>query len=505
MKRSITVLGIESDGIRGVRLEEVGPDWNCVDSQFWSINGARNGDGENPPDEGDSPVGAAELSDEERYLAIVDIFRKAAKHFGTYEIVLSVPLSSLLIKVVRTSVEDRDHLHSTANSELVKVSPFPDETPVTGIETVAETDTQLLTIFAALPEAAAAEIGDALDEAQVRVVRTDITAIGWLRNLWPRIMGAQSRSSEEDGPKQSFERIVVLMDLNDGWDIVVLDEGAPVLLRGLGGVGDVSHLVREVTLSLIQAGANKEIGEIVLFSGKVVPEEIVEKLNAFAPVRLENVEAADANWGIDGVARRMAEGATLDVTPADWTEYREETRFKKKLKLFASCAGAAWVLLMAVFFGGPVVYDHLTERQKKICKLHAPAYKEVKEMQDKVKLVRQYSDHARGTLEIFKAVSDRMPAGITLTSFNYRKEDKLTLIGEADLPTAVYDFKNALSQASFAAEEEDSGASGGSAEEESENGEKLFSEVILSGPSKSRNVHRFTIECVLSSAEGDEK
>ena len=503
MKKSITVLGIESAGIRGVRLEEAGPDWNCVDSKYWSIIGGSKGD-DISRKESDEPAEAAELSGDERYLIIVDILKEAAKYFGTCEIVLSMPLSSLLIKIVRTSIEEREQLYSTANSELVKVSPFPDETPVAGVETVAETDTQLLTIFAALPEAAAAEIGDALDEAGVRVVRTDITAIGWLRNLWPRIICSQNCGAEDNASKNASDRIVVLMALNDGWDIAVLDEGAPVLLRGFGIINDVSHLIREVTLSLIQSGANAALGEIVLFSNKAVSGDIIGKLRAFAPVRIEKVESSDINWGIDGVARRMIEGATLDVTPADWAEYREETRFKKKLKLFVSCAGAIWVLSMGVLFGGPIVYDRLTERQKTICKLHGKAYKEVKEMQDKVKLVQQYSDHARGTLEIFKAVSDRMPEGITLTSFNYRKEDKLTIIGEADQPTAVYDFKNALAEASFAVENEDSEKSGENAEESGE-AEKLFSDVILSGPSKSRNAHRFTIECVFESAEGEEK
>ena len=186
-----------------------------------------------------------------------------------------------------------------------KVSPFPDETPVAGVETVAETDTQLLTIFAALPEAAAAEIGDALDEAGVRVVRTDITAIGWLRNLWPRIICSQNCGAEDNASKNASDRIVVLMALNDGWDIAVLDEGAPVLLRGFGIINDVSHLIREVTLSLIQSGANAALGEIVLFSNKAVSDDIIGKLRAFAPVRIEKVESSDINWGIDGVARRM--------------------------------------------------------------------------------------------------------------------------------------------------------------------------------------------------------
>ena len=357
---------------------------------------------------------------------------------------------------------------------------------MTGIETVAETDRELVTMFAALPEAAAADIGDALDEAKVRVVRTDVTALGWIRNLWSRI-----------GTSDSSRR-VVLMDIDDGWDIVVLDDCAPSLLRGLGRIPDPSELCREVTLSLLQIGANVEISEIVVFSKREVDPAVKERLGAFGPVRVERVDEADANWGVDGVARRTIEGATLDITPADWCELREETRFKRRLTMFLSVAAAGWALVMAVLFGGPFVYDQLAERQKTVCKHHAKSYREVREMRDKVKLVQQYSDHARGTLEMLKAVSDRMPEGVTLTSFSYKRGEKLSLVGEADQPTAVYDFKNALTKAVIVTE-------GAQPEEDKEDeGEKLFAEVALTGPSKSRNGHKFSIECLFESAE-DEK
>jgi hypothetical protein len=116
-------------------------------------------------------------------------------------------------------------------------------------------------------------------------------------------------------------------------------------------------------------------------------------------------------------------------------------------------------------------------------------------MRDKVKLVQQYSDHARGTLEMLKAVSDRMPEGVTLTGFNYRRGEKLSLVGEADQPTVVYDFKNALTEAAIVAADAESEGDG------NVDGEKLFAEVTLMGRSKSRNGHKFSIECLFESAE----
>ena len=496
MKKSITVLGIEAEGIRGIRLEESGAEWTVADGEFWATAGVAGGADElaGAADEeanASTEADATSTTPEDRYAATVAALKEAAKRFGTHEVVLSMPLKSLLVKVSRTSVEERDQLSETAGAELGKVSPFPDESPVTGLETVAETDRELITVFAALPSAEAVDIGDALDEAKVRVTRTDITALGWLRALWPHIF-----SSQESNVGSS--RRVVLMDFDDGWDVIVLDESAPSLLRGLGSISDPAELGREVMLSLLRAGAAAEIGEIVVFSRTEVDAAIIERLKTFAPVRsvlLAETEdgksfaktAEDSRetvagqlptpfGGVEGVARRTQEGATLDVTPADWVELRTEARFTKKLIVFLAAAAAGWVLLMSVLFGVPFIYGQMTERQKTLSKRHAVAYREVKEMRDKVKLVQQYSDHARGSLEMLKAVSDRMPAGITLTSYSYRRGERLSVVGEAAQPTDVYEFKNALTEAA------------------TEDGEKLFADVTLTGPSQSRGVHKFSIE-----------
>ena len=503
MKKAITVIGVEAEGIRGIRLEENKAEWVVADCEFWPTTGIE------PPEAGDDaseaapggPVTAAdedglssEQSPEDRYVATVEALKAAAKRFGTHEVVLSMPLKSLLVKVSHTSVEDRDRLPEMASEEIGTVSPFPDETPVTGTEIVAETDRELVSVVAALPEAGAAEIGDALDEAKVRVLRTDVTALGWLRTLWPQIFGGTGNGERGTDPSQSStgDRKVVLMDFDDGWDMVVLDEGAPSLLRGLGCMTDPAELGREVMLSLLRAGVATETKEIVIFSKTPVDEGIVARLSQLAPVRpvpLEgnggrgtgNGERGTGNGealfgGVEGVARRTQEGSSLDVTPADWTELRMEARFKKKLIAFLLAAAAGWVLLMGVLFGVPFVYGQMTERQKTLSKRHARAYGEVKEMRDKVKLVQQYSDHARGSLEMLKAVSDRMPEGITLTSFTYRRGERLSIAGEAQQPTDVYAFKNALTEAA------------------TEDDEKLFTEVMLQGPSQSRGVHKFTIE-----------
>jgi hypothetical protein len=107
-------------------------------------------------------------------------------------------------------------------------------------------------------------------------------------------------------------------------------------------------------------------------------------------------------------------------------------------------------------------------------------------MREKVKLVKKYSDHTCGALEIMKALSDRLPEGIELSSWHFERNDSensdggVTVSGEADSAALVYQFKNSLIESG------------------------MFARVELQGPSAGRGGRqRFDIECLFE-AEEDE-
>ena len=138
MKKAITVIGVEAEGIRGIRLEENKAEWVVADCEFWPTTGIE------PPEDGEDASGAGAggtrpsavsagapavsaaeedglssgSSPEDQYAATVEALKAAAKRFGTHEVVLSMPLRSLLVKVSRTSVEDRDRLAEMASEEI---------------------------------------------------------------------------------------------------------------------------------------------------------------------------------------------------------------------------------------------------------------------------------------------------------------------------------------------------------------------------------------------------
>lgn len=378
-----------------------------------------------------------------------------------HEAVLALPLSRLIVKMVRVPDESRDDPAAFAAPILQAMSPYPDESLTVSCETVRETERGIVVLAAALPESAADDIAEALDAAKLNVTRVDALALGTLRGVW----GALSIGDDPTA------RRLVLIAGPDCISIVILDGDAPSAIRAVGASSD---LRREVMLSLLEAedfGGSHPLKEIV-----TVGEVATDSLTAFAPVRRIDV-GEDA--ALVGVAERTLDPTALNALPESWRDVLEETRFKTKLTRNLSVAGAIWVLVMLVLFGVPVAYGFLTDHQRALCKEHSRQYRAVATMRDKVRLVQKYSDHARGALEIMKAVSDRVPQGITLTSWTYRRDEGVKVSGEADEAEQVYMFKDNMAEA---------GTEG--------DGEPVFANVVLNGPSAGRGgKQKFDLEC----------
>lgn len=395
------------------------------------------------------------------------------------EAVLALPLSRLLVKMVRVPAGSDPVEFSTP--VLQAASPFPDDPLTVSCETVSENADSKIVIAAALPENTVDDIGEALDAAKLNVLRIDALVLGQLRGIWTAL-------GEESG------RRLILSRSADCLSLVVLDGDQPSAIRA---ITDAADLRREIMLSLLEAedfGGVRSLKEIVLVetdggdaaSGEAVSSPLQEDvLSAFAPTR-RLVVGSDA--ALVGVAERTDDSDALNALPASWHEVLEEARFKAKLFKFLAIAGGIWVLVMGILFGVPMVYGFMTSHQKSLSKQHARQYNAVKETKEKVDLIHKYSDHARGALEIMKAVSDRLPDGVTLTSWDYKREDGVRVRGDADTAEATYAFKDAMDAMSAGEDGE---------------GEPVFGSVELTGPNASKGKYNFTLDCQYEKEEED--
>ena len=374
---------------------------------------------------------------------------------------MALPFRRFVAKVLAIPSESMGDPVAFAAPVVKGMSPFPDENPTVSMETLAETEDRRYVLAGALPEDAADDIAFALDVAKKNVTRVDALVLGVLRIVWDEI--------------SSPGRRVVLVGEDGDTVAAVIDGQTLISVRALSPGADMR---REIMLGLLEAEeiyGQADITEVV-----AVGDVADGGAETFAPVR--RVAAPSEEDVIGAMAQRAVEKDTIDMLPESWRSVLVETRFKKKLHRCLAVAGAVWVLAMGALFGVPVVYGFMTDHVKGLSKEHSRRYREVSEMRDKVRLVRKYSDHSKGLLEIMKAVSDRLPEGVELTSWNFRREDGAKFSGEADEAAAVYKFKENLSGILFA---------GSDGEEE-----KLFGEVNLTGPSVGKGgKQRFDMDC----------
>ena len=477
MAKTVIQLGLEGRSLRGIRLENDGEETKCNDAVCWPFD-AEPSDEEDqaqsnlPANPEDLPDDVADGASDDAENPLDAALVEAAAYYRTREVSIALPLSELFVKVLKFPAENREDLDDMVASEMKSLSPFPDEDLRIGWEIVRETEKELFVSAAALPESTGCRIGESLAAAKLTVVRTDATALGWLRTLWPRIT-----------EKPGVGRRLVMLDLDgNGWELVILDDDTPVILRGLGlaATDDKVRLRREIMLSLMEADAfsgGREVGEVLVVTHGAVDPETLGLFAEYGEVR--EVACEDENGGVEGCARREDEACTFDATPFAWADALREGRFKRRLHLSVAAAFGVWVLVVLVAVGGLFAVDALTGRVAAKSKRHQREYKQVNDMRERVELVKRYSDHNRGVLEILKAVSDRLPDGVTLTSFQFKREEGVKISGEAEQPTMVYDFKNALVKS------------------------EAFATVTLRGPSASRGIHKFDIEAAFETGEED--
>lgn len=333
-----------------------------------------------------------------------------ADESSTREVVLALPLTKLIVRMLRVPADQDDV--ALATDALKSLSPFPDEPLSVSCEIVRETAEGRVVLAAALPESAAEDVAEALDAAKLNVVRVDALALGALRCVWNDLDVAEGADAQ---------RKLVILRSPDALTLIVLDGDLPVSIRA---VADAEDLAREKTLSLLEAED---------FNG---PRELAATIEREVPI-----DAALA-----GIRDRASDPSSLNTIPESWQTFLEETRFKAKLVRNVATAGGLWLLVMAVLLGVPVGYGYLTDGVKDQCDAHAKQYREVSKMKAKTELVKKSSVRSRSALEMLKAVSDRLPEGITLSRWDFDIEKNVRVSGASATKDAVYDFKEAMQQ-----------------------------------------------------------
>lgn len=426
-RESLLALALEGQTVRGARLVRGRGGWSSQTVGAWPVTAPAEGAATAESDP--SGLGAALAS--------------AAAAAPSEALALGLPTALLLLRVLRLPSMEKDELDGAVALQMDKLSPFPGDELTVGWEALSSGSEETVVLAAAVPGHHLEAVSAALATARLRVARTDVALLGWWRAL-----------REQAGVLGSgTERQALLVAAGTEWDLLVLDAGVPVLVRGMGQPLDEADLARELTLSLLQAemeAGARPLEEVTVVAAEPPAEALLEALRACAAPAVVRA-VAPAGSAADGVGRRAVEGAGIDLTPASWRARELAAETRRRLTIGLAAAAGLWLALAATLFVAPVATQQLVQWQKDKERAILPDYRRVSDMRERINLIRRYMDRNHSLLESLRTITQQQPEGLELSSLTYRREEGCKLAGEAPDPGLIYQFKEKLqSTAPFA-------------------------------------------------------
>ncbi len=374
-----------------------------------------------------------------------------AAHAGEIRgaIVLGLPTEMLLLKVLELPPVDDEEIASMVELQADKLSPFPIEMMVVSHEVLAKAEEGCRVLLAAAPIRQVEQIGTALEGIHARALRVDAVAMGWWRLL-------QDHGAAGGEPLQIF-----FIQETHRLEMIVARRGVPHMVRGFLLRDDEScaaEIASEVALTMLSLELEGGAGVSVLpvaYMHEDGRQDIVEAIATACDRDIDCRDIAGLGDAAEGVLRRHAAGAALDLTPRSWIDAQARGRFRRRMVLSAAAVLSVWCLCAGVVLGS--LYrenSRLEELRAERAVLVEPAL-QVRELRRRVFVVEQYMDRSDSALECLREISLLMPQGVELDSFAYRKKGReVTIDGSAQTVGQVYEFKTQLDASGLFCESE---------------------------------------------------
>lgn len=353
---------------------------------------------------------------------------------------IGIPASWVLLRIAELPSGSPEEIKSMAELQIDKFSPFPIEESAISYEVLSEQDGRCRLLLSAIRTDTINLLAGALRAAGIEPKWVDINLLGWWKLL-------------QDAGKVHQTGIHVIIILEDETcDIVIAAAGIPIAMRSLSGMDDMpaedadEEIARETALTLSSLDLDHAGSHPSVFSIWHRGESPAGLIKVFA----EQFQIATHSEALDslpplaeGLLRRTETRTSgrMDLAPIAWLQTETALRTKRRVILFSVIAASLWLTGMLAMFGGlQIQKNSIASLTTELTELKAPAEK-VKAIRERTQSLTKYMDRSFSGLECLREISDRLPPGITLKSFNYHKNKNLDISGEAEEYALIADFK----------------------------------------------------------------
>ena len=362
-------------------------------------------------------------------------------------ITLVLPTNAALMRVVELPSADPEEIRGMAELQVDKFCPFPVDQMCIGHEVLSQTDGKSRVLVAAAQRGTVDAMGGAFFQAGIMPQSVDVEIMGWWWLL-------KSKGKIADSGRQ-----VLLVIEEDGTDLVIVQDGSPLLIRSLGAVSsDPATAARELaeeinyTLTTLETEwGSGHADSVEIWHGTAVTGDFLRELSAACGIQVSSNPLNTLLPLSEGLARRIHEhrGATLDLAPAEWKASAISREARQRITIIACTLVAVW--LMAI--GGLFTYSQHEQSSQvfftnEIRRLDKKA-DEVRNLQKQVQSLQRYADRSYSALECLREVCALMPPGPELSAFNYDKYNQVSLRGFAENDESSIQFAAELQKSKF--------------------------------------------------------
>lgn len=379
------------------------------------------------------------------------------------EVCFGLRSDRVLMRIVELPTADSAEMAGMVELQVDKFSPFPVEHMAVSFEPLGQKGTTSRVCIAAAQREIITGIGDAFRPVKRLPAWVDVDVMGW----WTLL------KEQGEIPAQGLSITLILEP--EGADLVICENGAPVVIRSLGSPAGVpeeeyfAELAEEIGYSLTNLEA--ELGVVagmhvtIWHRGDGTPPKVavpgVAASTGVAALAGRIRETCGVDVGLrrldelpplsEGLARRAAarEGAMVNLAPTDWRTEEQSRVTRKALILATAVFLVLWSVGVGIFFGGlGIERNRLVAEKEAVAALEGPA-EEIRALSEKIRSFEQYADRTHSALEAWREVVVLLPGGVDLLSFTYRKGASVSVRGMANAPDPIYDFFQALEQSPF--------------------------------------------------------
>lgn len=356
-----------------------------------------------------------------------------------HRIVTSVECGDVFCQILRLPATDPAELKQMLDLQIDNITPLPLEEVVYSFEPLDIVDGQTRVLVAIARKARVNERVEALETAGLQAEIVSVDALAMFRALDKRNLLATDDN----------RNVLVMLGATTA-DVIVYSLGVILAVRSIVLGADSESILREElqrTFVAAEAGQPQRARGSVIFltrtdEAKSFAERVAGGLNT-GTAFLTN--GAVPTPGLSLCLECATSGAPpLNLLPEEWRQKRQTAAVRHHLVRGAIAVAVVYAIALAVFLTFLVLRNsHLHQVNNEINGREAEFHK-AKALQSELLAMSKQLDTKSSALEVLREIAVLLPDNVKLTAFVYKKDQAVTVKGQAPTASLALDFQSRL-------------------------------------------------------------